>query len=93
MTCFFKFVTIFLFGKIHYLIDLLNCVTYIQVNTARADAINLENDLKDRERRWKQQLKTSSKEVKQKFDEYLMKKGHSGTIKFDHDEGTLHIEV
>ena len=51
----------------------------------------LRKDYKDRVERWKHNLKRSSKKVAERFDKYLQKKGQSGSVEFNHTEGTLRL--
>ena len=51
----------------------------------------LRRDWKDRAERWKHNLKRSSKKVAERFDRYLQKKGQSGSVEFNHNEGTLKL--
>jgi chromosome segregation ATPase len=49
----------------------------------------LEEDFKQRTSKWERTLKTTSKKVKEKFNDYLNAKGFSGTIRFDHEGQAL----
>ena len=51
----------------------------------------LKKDYKDRAERWRHNLKRSSKKVAERFDKYLQKKGQSGSVEFNHSEGTLRL--
>lgn len=52
---------------------------------------DMDESYDSRKRRWTAMLKSNSKKVKEKFDEYLRKKNFGGTVVFDHKEQTLQL--
>ncbi len=46
-----------------------------------------------RQQAWLQQRRDSGKKVARFFDAYMQKKGFSGTVTFNHEEKTLHLET
>jgi chromosome segregation ATPase len=54
---------------------------------------SLKTSQKEREAKWSKALRHCTKVVKSAFDTYASRRGSAGTVRFDHKEGVLDIQV
>ena len=64
-----------------------------QSERIKATIDDLTEDARDRRKRWKQFRSHIQQTTGAIFDEILNKKGSSGTLEFDHNDGTLNLAV
>jgi len=63
------------------------------IQNREATIQELQLDIKRRKKRWQQFRKHLSKSTNMKFDEMLQLNKYSGSLKFEHDDGTLDLAV
>ena len=64
-----------------------------QAEANKQAVTSIEEDIKCRRRKWKENREQASYKVSKEFSNYLQMKGQSGKIRFKHDESKLEIEV